>query len=168
MPAKLIEVLLALHRYIPTIMGIGLRYPMIKALTIKCGDNVSIHDSVFFKHPKGLCFGNNISIHPLCYIDGYGGVIIEDNVSIAQNVSIISFEHDYGDLTIPIKDAPCIQKPIRIENDVWIGAGVRILGGITLGKGSVIGAGSVVLKDIPPFSIAVGVPARVVKKRKDD
>ena len=56
---------------------------------------------------------------------------------------------------------------IKIMNDVWIGTGVRILDGVTIGRGSVIGAGSVVTKSIPDYSVAVGAPAKVIKKRKD-
>lgn len=58
--------------------------------------------------------------------------------------------------------------PIHIEDDVWIGAGVKVLKGVTIGKGSVIGAGAVVTKDIPPYSIAAGVPCRVIGKRGND
>ena len=168
LPQAVAKCILQLNRYFPTIIGIAIRYPIVKALSRDCGNNVSIHDSVFFKHLNGVSFGDNVSIHPLSYIDGYGGVAIGNDVSIAHNVSILSFEHDYGDIVIPIKDADCIKKEVVIEDDVWLGAGVRVLGGVTIGKGSVIGAGAVVSRSIPPYSIAVGIPARVVKKRKDD
>jgi acetyltransferase-like isoleucine patch superfamily enzyme len=58
-----------------------------------------------------------------------------------------------------------VSKPIEIGDDVWIGTGVKILKGVKIGKGAVIGAGSVVTRDIPPYSIAVGIPARVIKER---
>lgn len=165
-PVKFHENQLKFWRYLPGLCGIGIRYIIIKASVKSCGDNLSVHDSVFFKHIREMQFGSNVSIHPLCYLDGYGSLIIGNDVSIAHNVSILSFEHDYLDLSKPIKDADCIKRPVVIEDDVWLGAGVRILGGVTIGKGSIVGAGAVVSKDIPPYSIAVGVPAKVVKSRK--
>jgi len=105
-------------------------------------------------------------MHPLCYIDAQGDITIGNDVSIAHNTSILSFEHDYSDTTKPIAAGPCIPKKIVIEDNIWIGAGVRILGGVRIGTGSVIGAAAVVTKDIPPMSVAVGVPARVIKSRK--
>ena len=122
-------------------------------------------ESVWLPWVEYLRLGKNVSIHPLCYIDAQGGISIGNNVSIAHNVSILSFDHDYSDTSKPIKDAPLTLKEIVIENDVWIGAAARILGGVRIGTGSVIGAGAVVTKDIPPMSIAVGVPARVIKSR---
>lgn len=165
-PAGCCEWFLRLTRYVTGKFGIGLRYVILKRLARECGDNVSVHDSVFLKDIKNLKLGNNISIHPLCYIDAQGGISIGNDVSIAHNVSILSFEHDYSNINMPIKDAPCIPKEIIIEKDVWIGAGVRILGGVQIGYGSVIGAGAVVTKDIPSFVVAAGVPARPIKDRR--
>lgn len=167
LPKSILNWFLISLRYTTGIKGIGLRYIFLKAIAKSCDDNVSVHDSVFFKYTDKISFGKNISIHPLCYIDGQGNITIGDNVSIAHNVSMLSFEHDFSDVNKPIKDAPCIPQEIIIEDDVWVGAGVRVLGGVRIGTGSVIGAGAVVTKDIPPYSIAVGVPAKVVSKRKE-
>lgn len=158
--------LFSFFRYSRGKIGIGIRYVLLKRLTRNCGDNVSVHESVWLLWMQHLSLGSNVSIHPLCYIDAQGKVSIGDDVSIAHNVSILSFKHDFSDTTKPIKDAPCVPKEIVIENDVWFGAGARILGGVRIGTGSVIGAGAVVTKDLPPMSIAVGVPARVIKSRK--
>lgn len=152
-------------RYTRGLIGFGLRYGLLKRLAKECGDNVGVNDSAFLRYPELLKLGSNISIHSLCYIDAQGEIEIGNDVSIAHNVSILSFEHDFSDVNKPIKDAPCIGKKIVIENDIWIGAGVRILGGVTIGTGSIIGAGAVVTKDIPPKSVAVGVPARVIRTR---
>ena len=162
-PDGLVERLLISFRYTRGLIGLGLRYGLIHRLARTCGDNVSVHDSVFIRYAGLLQLGNNISIHPLCYIDAQGEISIGDDVSIAHNVSILSFEHDFSDKSKPIKDAQCIGKKITIEDNVWIGAGAKILGGTTIGKGSVIGAGAVVTKNIPPGSVAVGVPAKVIK-----
>lgn len=117
--------------------------------------------------------GNNCSFQPYTMIVGYGtnednsGLItIGNDVRIANNVIMIARNHNFDDVTKPICKQGCTDKPITIGNDVWIGARVNIMAGVTIGDGCVIGAGSVVTKDIPPYSVAVGVPARVVKSRK--
>lgn len=109
--------------------------------------------------------GENCSINSFCHINGNGGLKIGNNVRIAANCVIIPANHNYENPNIPITFQEETQKGIVIEDDVWIGAGVSILDGVVIGKGSVIGAGSVVNKSISPMSIAVGVPAKVVKKR---
>ena len=158
--------LLSWCRYIRGRFGIGIRYILVCRLAQSCGENVAVHEGVHLLYPEQLSLGKNISIHPLCYIDAQGDISIGSDVSIAHNVSILSFEHDYSDTSKPIADAPCIPKKIIIEDNVWIGAGVRLLGGVRIGTGSVIGASAVVTKDIPPMSVAVGVPAHVIKSRK--
>ena len=117
--------------------------------------------------------GNNCSFQPGTMLVGYGtsednaGLItIGNDVRIANNVIMIARNHNFDDATKPICRQGCTDEPITIGNDVWIGARVNIMAGVTIGDGCVIGAGSVVTKDIPPYSVAVGVPAKVVKSRK--
>jgi acetyltransferase-like isoleucine patch superfamily enzyme len=160
--------MLITFRYTRGLAGIGIRYCFVRSLAQACGDNVAIYESVYLFSVEKISLGNHITIHPLSYLDAEGGISIGNDVSIAHNVSIISFEHDYHDLEIPITSTPLLLKQVIIEDNVWIGAGVRVLGGVTIGTGSVIGAGAVVTKDIPPMSIAVGVPARVIKSRKTE
>lgn len=109
--------------------------------------------------------GRGSSINPFCVILGYGGVTIGDKVRIAAHCSIIAFNHNFEDKDTPVIEQGNRAEGVVIEDDVWIGTGVRILDGVTIGKGSVVGAGSVVNRSLPPNSIAVGIPARVVKKR---
>ena len=153
-------------RYTRGRLGLGIRYILLSRLAKRCGDNVSVHESVWLRWVQYLRLGSNVSIHPLCYIDSQGGVSIGDDVSIAHNVSILSFEHDFSDVEVMIKDAPCIPKEIVIENNVWVGAGARILSGVRIGSGSIIGAGAVVAHDIEPMSVAAGVPARIIRSRR--
>lgn len=93
-----------------------------------------------------------------------GPVIIGNNVLLAQNIVISALNHNYKNVEIPI----CLQgetvAPIIIEDDCWIGANVVITAGITIGKHCVIGGGAVVTKNIPPFCVAVGNPAMVIKQ----
>ncbi len=107
----------------------------------------------------------NVQINPYCVIYGYGGLTIGSNTQIAAHTVIIPAEHEYSDPNVLIKNQPIKGRGIEIGEDVWVGANVTILDGVTIGNGCVIGAGSVVTKSIPPFSVAVGIPARVIHKR---
>ena len=143
--------------------GIFVRYILLKHLVKQCGENVCIMENVFLHNLENLSIGSNVSIHPLCYIDAKGGLYIGDNVSIAHNCSLVSFNHTYSDPNLPIKYNPLIDGEIRIEQDVWIGCGVRILAGVTINERSIVAAGAVVNKNIPSNVIAAGVPAVPIK-----
>ena len=117
--------------------------------------------------------GSNCSVQYNSLLIGYGDpndsqgfISIGNDVRIAPNVMIISANHIFENPEMPIRTQGMNVSPITIEDDVWIAGGVHITAGVTIGKGSVIGAGSVVTHDIPPYSVAVGVPAKVIKKRK--
>ncbi len=90
---------------------------------------------------------------------------IGDNVLIGPNVVIRAADHNFDNIDIPINMQGHRSGRIIIEDNVWIGANVTIIRDVTIGTGSVIGAGAVVTKDVPPYSIAAGVPARVIKSR---
>jgi acetyltransferase-like isoleucine patch superfamily enzyme len=94
-----------------------------------------------------------------------GGVTIGNHTRIACHTVIVASNHNFDDVTKNIHEQGVNAKGVVIGNDVWIGAGVRILDGVHIGDHVVIGAGSVVTKDIPENAIAVGVPARVIRKR---
>ena len=96
-----------------------------------------------------------------------GPVSIGNNVILAQNIVISGLNHVYEDVTIPISDQPVKISQIVIEDNCWIGANVVITAGVTVGKHSVVAGGAVVTKNIPPYSIAVGNPAKVIKQYND-
>ena len=164
MPRKLCTFILVATRHVPTRFGIGARYMLLRRLAKRCGDVVALHEGVYLHNLSLAEFGDHISIHPLCYIDAYGGLRIGSNVSIAHNVSILTADHDYGRPSESIREAPVIGDSVLIGSDVWVGAGVRILAGTHIGDRVVIGAGSVVTRDIPSGSLAAGIPARVIKR----
>ena len=93
-----------------------------------------------------------------------GPVSIGNNVILAQNIVISGLNHEYQDVTKPIHEQPVTTAKITVDDECWIGANAVITAGVTIGKHSVIAAGSVVTKDVPPFSVAVGNPARVIKQ----
>lgn len=155
--------LFVLFRNVKGHIGIAIRYILIMTLAKKCGDNVCIKEGVYIYNLKELSLGNNVSIHPLCYIDAIGGIFIGDNVSIAHNSSLISFDHAYETMELPIKYNPLNCKPIIIKDDVWIGCGVRILSGTEINKRVIVGAGAVAKGVLKEHSIYVGIPAKSVK-----
>jgi acetyltransferase-like isoleucine patch superfamily enzyme len=93
-----------------------------------------------------------------------GPVTIGNHVILAQNIVMSGLNHMYTDIHVPIHLQPVTTAPIVIEDECWIGANAVITAGVTIGKHSVVAAGAVVTKDIPPYSVAVGNPARVIKR----
>jgi len=146
---------------------------------IDLGENLTIGKGCRFEvyphlmkpnEEKKLIFGHDVIINDYVHITALGSVKIGDNVLMASHIYISDCQHGYyqGEKssdpeTPPIKREYLIEN-VSIEDNVWIGEYVSILPGVTIGKGSVIGANSVVTKSIPPYSIAVGSPAKVIKK----
>ncbi len=93
-----------------------------------------------------------------------GPVTIGNDVMLAQHIVLSGLNHGYEDISIVPHQQPVTRKRITLEDEVWIGANSVVVAGVTIGKHSVIAAGSVVTKDIPPYSVAVGNPARVIKQ----
>lgn len=136
---------------------------------VKVGRGSNIHPTVIFRQPERISIGSNCSInHNNVFQAGksLATITLGNNVLTAANVMFIAYSHNYDDVDIPIMYQDCYDASIVVGDDVWIGHGVTIMPGVHIGKGAVIGAGAVVKNDIPPYSIAVGVPARVVKSRK--
>jgi len=111
-----------------------------------------------------IILGDNIIVGEYSTIQGQGDVILEDNVLLASHVHFISNDHTYTDIDIPIKYQPNVSKKIIVKQDTWIGINVTVLSGVTIGKHCIIGSGSIVKNDVPDYSVAVGSPAKVVKK----
>lgn len=132
-------------------------YKMI--LGIKIGKGSSIHMKTRINR-KNITIGINSTINRLCYLDGRGELSIGNNVSISPEVHLITATHD-----INCQNFTYIEKNIIVEDYVWIGTRAIILPGVKLGKGCVIAAGAVVSKDVLPYSIVGGVPAKIIGER---
>ncbi len=143
--------------------GILMRYILIKKLVKSCGDNVVVKPYVVLLCLENLEIGNNVSIHHFCYIDAEGSISIGNDCAIAHGTSILSSNHTWGDASLPIKYNPVEYSEVRIENDVWIGCGSRIMAGCHIGSRSVIAAGAVVTKNVESDTIFGGVPAKMIK-----
>ena len=121
------------------------------------GDNSIVYNQLTVVRPKNVKIGKNVTVMNGVLMMSAGGITIEDNVLIAANVQLISNNHDPYDRYV----ITC--KPILIKEGAWVGAGATILPGVTVGKHAIIGANSVVSKDIPDYAVAVGCPAKVIK-----
>lgn len=135
---------------------------------IKVGDWVRLNRAADIKLHSGgngyIEIGDYTSIGPYTCLAGRD-IKIGKYCLIAPHVGIFANNHVFSDPNCPIVQQGHTYKGIVIEDDCWLGSGVKVLDGVTIGRGSVIGAGAVVTKDIPPYSIAVGVPAKVVSNR---
>ena len=121
------------------------------------GENSVVNNQLTVVLPKNVTIGSGVTVMNGALMMAAGGITIEDNVMIAANVQLISNNHDPYDRQI----LTC--KPVLIKYGAWVGAGATILPGVTVGKYAIIGANSVVNKDIPDYAVAVGSPAKVVK-----
>ena len=127
------------------------------------GDNVNIEHNAQFS-PE-LVIGDNSGIGINSEI--YGPVEIGKNVLMGPEVIIYTNGHRYDDLSVPIREQGFTkERKVIISDDCWIGRRVMIMPGVRIGTGCIIGAGSIVTKDIPPYSVVAGVPARIVKSRE--
>ena len=114
-----------------------------------------------------ITIDENAYIGPYVVIAGTGNIKIGKNCLIAPHCGIFANNHIFSDPTRPIEEQGITSKGIVIEDDCWLGHNVTVIDGVKIGKGSIIGAGSVVNKNIPPFSIAVGTPVRIIRNRLD-
>lgn len=135
-------------------IDIASRCELSRGVVIKAyGGSINISENTFL--------GEYVCIY------GHGGVDVGQNTLIAMHTCIVSSNHTVPNKSTLIRSQGDILLPVKIGNDVWIGAGAKILGGITIGDGCVIAAGAVVTKSLPPYAIAMGVPATIVSYRND-
>jgi acetyltransferase-like isoleucine patch superfamily enzyme len=145
-----------------------------------CPDGIRIGDGSFIMHGSvlhvfnfrdlphaGITIGRKCFIGELNVIRGQGGVTLGDYVYTGSLVQILAVNHVFDDPDVPIMEQGITARGIVVEDDVWLGAGAIVLDGVHIGRGSVVGAGAVVTEDLPPYSIAVGSPARVVRDRRE-
>lgn len=133
-----------------------------KLLFDDCGKRVDIGRKIAFSSEISL--GNRSGIGDEAYF--IGKVKIGCDVMMGAKCAFIASNHGIADTRIPMNQQPSMDKEIVIEDDVWIGYGCTVLAGVHIGQGSVVGAGSVVTKDIPAYTVAGGVPAKKIRDRK--
>ena len=133
---------------------------------IRIGDDSHLGRGTVLRTQDGeIAIGRNVNISTYTLLYSFGGIEVGDDSMIAQHVEIVGGTHNYEDVSKPMRLQGRSPSRIVIEPDCWIGSHAVIMGSTRIGRGSIVGAGAVVHKDIPEYSIAVGIPARVVRKR---
>jgi acetyltransferase-like isoleucine patch superfamily enzyme len=133
---------------------------------IAIGQRANIHFGALIDAQGGsITIGDRFSLNPYSILYGAGSITIGNCVRIAAHVVVVSFEHNYQDPEVPITQQGTTLKPVVIEDDVWLGAGVRVLAGAHIARGCVIAAGSVLKGRTEPQGIYAGVPARKIGSR---
>ena len=123
-------------------------------------------DMEWCKDAGGVSIGRGSYVGPRCVLFGMGGLEIGEQVMIAPGVVVSTVEHPHRDTSRPMYEQPRVYASIAIEDDVYIGSNAVITPGVRVGRGAVIGAGAVVTRDVAPYSLAMGVPARAVSRRR--
>ena len=114
-----------------------------------------------------IAIGKRVYVGTGCCLHGHSGLEIGDDSLLAQNITITPYSHKFADPQKIIYAQGGHQRKVTIGRDCYLGMNVSVLWSADIGEGSVVGAGSVVVKPIPPYSVAVGVPAQVMKKREE-
>lgn len=133
-------------------------------ITLKhTGKKIFVMKNVEFMSPQRISIGDNSVVNKGTLLDGRGTLTIGKNVDIAREVIIWTCTHDVNH---PKHSTHC--SPVTVEDHVWIGCRAIIMPGVKIGRGAVIGAGSVVTKDVPPKTIVAGVPAKIIRERENE
>lgn len=154
------------HFYNNIVFGIGkIRANFWRIFLNKMGKNCFIMSNCNIGSPRGISLGNSVSINHHTTISGHDKLIIGNYVMIGPNCNILTANHGYSDIRKPMIQQELLYGPIEIEDDVWLGANVIILPNTKIGRGSIVGANAVVTKNVEPYSIVGGVPAKIIKYR---
>jgi len=138
---------------------------LLKMMGAKVGKQVTIYPSVWIAPGRNLVIGDQVDLAMGVLITTSGGVEIGDRTLIGYRTQIISANHVIPDGNSRIFDSGHERKKVVVENDVWIGANCLIMPGIRIGEGAIVAGGSVVTKDVAPFTIVAGAPAKLIRRR---
>jgi acetyltransferase-like isoleucine patch superfamily enzyme len=151
-------------KYLPSPVGDWLRWLVTRPFTTALR-KVRIYEGVTFWYPYRIRIGQDVTLNEWVYLGGFGGLTIGSHVRIGHRTSIITSDHVYDDLTLPIHEQGLIHAEVVIEDNVWIGCNVTVLKGVRIGAGAIVAAGAVVTRDVPAGAIFGGVPAKQIGMR---
>ena len=144
--------------------GYRLKQFLLKFIVAECGEDILVKHGCYFGTGNGLKIGDRSQLGQNAKIDPT--VTIGKDVLMGPDVIILTTRHAFEDPDTPINQQGVLPiAPVIIGDDVWIGARVVILPGVEIGKGAIIGAGSIVTKNVPPYTIVGGNPAKAIRKR---
>lgn len=122
-------------------------------------------DEITWLNGWNIELGDRVKFNSGCWINGYGGLVLEDDANIGPHTMIHTANHKTDDPDQPIVAQGWESRPVRVGKDAWIGMHCVILPGVSIGEGAIVGAGSIVAKDVPAYAVVVGNPAKVIKYR---
>jgi len=183
------KIIIILVGWIPTIFGNKLRYFFYKRLfrssagnftidtgvtiqgfgNIELGENINIMKNSYLYAQDGgsLSIGNNFALNTNSQLGAsFGKIVIGNNCAIASNCVLRASNHTFDDTNKPFREQGHTYGEIVLEDDVWISANCVVTANTKIGKSSIVGAGSVVTKNVEPYSVMGGVPAKLIRKRK--
>lgn len=139
---------------------------------VQLGDSVTIDtgaviraSGVLRNRGVGVVIGERSAVGAFNFLHGGGGIVIGRDCLLGPNVGVFSENHVIQDAGRPIREQGEVRSPVRLGDDVWVGAGATVLAGVSVGDGAVIGAGAVVTRDVPSCAVVGGVPAKVIGMR---
>ena len=139
-----------------------LRKMMSRLIGKRVDDTFRLFPPFYTDFGKNITIGKNVFINSGSHFQDQGGIVIGDGALIGHNVVLATINHALA----PSENRRNYYAPIKIGNNVWIGSNATVLPGVTIGEWSVVAAGAVVSKDVPPYTVVGGVPAKVLKKIK--
>jgi acetyltransferase-like isoleucine patch superfamily enzyme len=151
-------------RLLPLLVGGRTRGIMLRLAGVDVGYGTSIGGPISVAGPlgaRGLRIGSSSFVNARCHFDVTNPIVIGDRVALGQEVMILTGTHDTSDPTC--RNGAIVAAPVRVGGGAWLGARCVILPGVTIGEGAVVAAGAVVTRDVPPHTVAGGVPAKVIK-----
>lgn len=149
-----------IERFIPWLPSKMLRNRLFRLCGVKASKDVHFYPGLSIRNPKGLVIEDGASLGPRCLLDARCGLTIRKNAVIAYDAIIWSLNHDYNDEKFCGKGAST-----EIGEYAWICSRSIVLPGIKIGEGAIVASGAIVTKDVPPYSIVAGVPARIIGQR---
>ena len=147
------------------IPSVHLRTWLYRGVGVKMGKNVTIHFRTEVRCPERLTLGDGTIIGDNAILDARRGLTMGRNVNLSSNVSIYTLQHDHRDPYFGLPSEDKLKLSVEIDDRAWLGANVIVLPGVHIGVGAVCCAGCVVTKDVEPFAVVAGIPARKVNER---
>ena len=132
----------------------------------RVGEGCYYLDQIVWLNGDRIEMGNGVGFNVGCYVNGYGGLTIGDDAMFGPYTMLHTANHNYDDRTRPVTEQGWREQPVEIGARVWIGMGAIVLPGVQIGEACVVGAGSVVSRDLEPNTVSVGNPAKPIKERR--